>query len=210
MSIRFFDQDGLDIDEATQRRIERLYHREEFRRALAPDIGDIGFPGRALEHYTSALVDSLDAGPVDVSAIAGAGFKLVLDYSFGTTSFVMPNVLAKLGAEVLVVNPYASTAAVMASDRASAAKHVAGLVTASGAHLGAVLDPGGELVVLVDDEGRVLTDDEALLVLLNLVTVDRRSRSRGLPTGCCAQSCRERVCASRESTSSGRSFRPRT
>jgi mannose-1-phosphate guanylyltransferase/phosphomannomutase len=170
VSIRFFDQGGLDIDEATQRRIERLYHREEFRRALAPDIGDIGFPGRALEHYTSSLVDSLDAGPVGVSAIAGAGFKLVLDYSFGTTSFVMPNVLAKLGAEVLVVNPYASTAAVMASDRVSAAKRVAELVTASGAHLGAVLDAGGEFVVLVDDAGRVLTDDEALLILLNLVT----------------------------------------
>jgi mannose-1-phosphate guanylyltransferase / phosphomannomutase len=167
--IRFFDQGGLDIDENTQRRIERLYHREEFRRALAPDIGEIGFPGRALEHYTSALVDSLDSGPVGVSAIASAGFKLVLDYSFGTSSFVMPNVLAKLGAEVLVVNPFAATAAVMASDRAAAAKHVADLVTASGAHLGAVLDPGGELLVLVDDEGRTLTDDEALLVLLALV-----------------------------------------
>ena len=166
-----------------RRRIERLYHREEFRRALAPDIGDIGFPGRALEHYTSALVDSLDAGPVGVSAIAGAGFKLVLDYSFGTTSFVMPNVLAKLGAEVLVVNPYASTAAVMASDRSAAAKHVADLVTASGAHLGAVLDPGGELVVLVDDEGRVLTDDEALLVLLDLGDRDRGARRAGLPAG---------------------------
>jgi mannose-1-phosphate guanylyltransferase / phosphomannomutase len=170
VNIRFFDQAGLDIDEGTQRRIERLYHREEFRRALAPDIGDIGFPGRALEHYTSGLVDSFSADPAGIDVISKAEFKLVLDYSFGTTSFVMPNVLAKLGAEVLVVNPYASTAAVMASDPSSAAKHVAGLVTASGAHLGAVLDPGGETLVLVDDEGRVLTDDEALLVLLNLVT----------------------------------------
>ena len=35
---------------------------------------------------------------------------MVLDYAYGSASFVMPNVLAKLGAEVLVVNPYAPTA----------------------------------------------------------------------------------------------------
>ena len=47
---------------------------------------------------------------VDADAISGAGFKVVLDYAYGSTSFVMPNVLAKLGADVLAVNPYAATA----------------------------------------------------------------------------------------------------
>jgi mannose-1-phosphate guanylyltransferase / phosphomannomutase len=176
--IRFFDERGLDIDESTQRRVERLYQREEFRRALTPDIGEIGFPGRALEHYTSVLVESLESGPTGVSEIASAGFKLVLDYSFGTTSFVMPNVLAKLGAEVLVVNPYASTSAVVGNDREISARRVADLVTASGAHLGAVFDPSGELLTLVDDEGKVLTNDEALLVFLTLVAANAAPGSR--------------------------------
>ncbi|HTT87774.1 MAG TPA: hypothetical protein VMF60_10420, partial [Acidimicrobiales bacterium] len=162
--IRFFDQDGIDVAESTQRKIERLYHREEFRLALASEIGDIEFPPRALELYAAALMDA-----VDVDAIAAAAFKLVLDYSYGTSSFVMPNVLAKLGAEVLGVNPYAATAAVVSNDRAASASHVADLVRASGAHVGAVVDPGGEHLTLVDGDGRVLTDDEALLVLLDLV-----------------------------------------
>ena len=106
MVLRFFDEDGIDVDEATQRKIERLYHREDFRRVLAREIGDIGFPPRTLEHYTAALIDS-----VDLSSARTAGLKLVLDYSYGTASFVMPNLLAKLEAEVLVVNPYANTAA---------------------------------------------------------------------------------------------------
>ncbi|MGH9297802.1 MAG: sugar phosphate nucleotidyltransferase, partial [Acidimicrobiales bacterium] len=158
--IRFFDQDGIDIAEPAQRKIERLYHREEFRRALASEIGDIGYAPRALELYTAALIDT-----VDVNTIARFGFKIVLDYSFGTASFVMPNVLAKLGAEVLVVNPYAATAAVVSSDRQASAQHVAGLVRASGAHLGAVIDASGEQITLVDDEGRTLSDDQALLLL---------------------------------------------
>jgi mannose-1-phosphate guanylyltransferase/phosphomannomutase len=174
--LRFFDRDGIDVAESTQRKIERLYYREEFRRALASDIGDIGFPPRTLELYTVALVDT-----VDVHAVADAAFKIVLDYSFGTSSFVMPNVLAKLGAEVLVVNPYASTAAVMSSDRRAAAANVAELVRASGAHLGAVIDPGGERLTLVDDEGRVVSDDEALVLLLSLVVADHPGAAVALP-----------------------------
>ena len=184
--LSFFDQDGIDVAEATQRKIERLYHREEFRRALASDIGDIGFPPRTLELYTAALIDT-----VDVDTLADAAFKIVLDYSFGTTSFVMPNVLSKLGAEVLAVNPYASTSAVMAADRRAAAANVARLVQASGAHLGAVIDPGGERLMLVDDEGRVLSDDEALLLLLRLVVAGSPGAAVALPVA--APSAAERL-----------------
>jgi mannose-1-phosphate guanylyltransferase / phosphomannomutase len=163
--LRFFDKDGIDVDEGVQRKIERLYYREDFRRVLAREIGDIGFPPRALEYYTAALVDS-----VDLSGAREADLKLVLDYSFGTASFVMPNLLAKLEAEVLVVNPYANTAGALSFDRQASANHVAQLVRASGASLGAVIDPGGEHVTIVDDEGHCLSDDEALLTLLTLVT----------------------------------------
>ncbi len=186
--IRFFDQDGIDVAEGTQRKIERLYHREEFRRALASEIGDIGFPPRALEFYTAALGNA-----VDTDTIAQAGFKLVLDYSFGTSSFVMPNVLAKLGAEVLVVNPYAATAAVMTRDRVAAAQGVADLVQASGAHLGAVIDPDGEHITLIDDEGRILSDDESLLVLLELVVRATPGARVAMPVA--APSAVEAICA---------------
>ena len=45
-----------------------------------------------------------------------------------------------------------------------------------------MLDPGGETVVLVDDEGRVLSNDEALLVLLTLVSGTAGPGAAGLPT----------------------------
>ena len=64
VEIRFLDEKGADIDEGTQRKIERLLYREDFRRAFAGDIGDIGFPPRAMEYYTAALERSVDARPV--------------------------------------------------------------------------------------------------------------------------------------------------
>jgi len=162
---RFFDANGLDITEDTQRKIERLLTREDFRRVFASEIGDIGFPPRALEQYTAALEET-----IDVEVLQAAGFKLVVDYGYGSTSFVMPNVLAKLGADVLGFNPYASTAGAMEFNRQVHAEEVASLVRASGAQIGAVLDPDGEHLTLVDDEGRILDDPTTLLAFVSLVS----------------------------------------
>jgi mannose-1-phosphate guanylyltransferase/phosphomannomutase len=163
--IRFFDTMGTDLSEDAQRKIERLFLREDFRRVFPAEIGDIGFPPRALEQYTAALEST-----VDVESIRAAKFKVVVDYAFGSTAFVMPNVLAKLGADVLGVNPYASTAGMLDYDRDRHAQHVAALVGASGAHLGAVLDPDGEHLTLIDDAGHILSNEQALLALLTLVS----------------------------------------
>jgi mannose-1-phosphate guanylyltransferase / phosphomannomutase len=176
--IRFLDAEGLDVNEDVQRKIERLYHREDFRRAWAADMGDIGFPSRALDHYTDALMASVDTG-----AIRSVGFKIVLDYAFGAASFVMPNVLAKLGADVLAVNPYAATARASTFDRWASAARVGELVRASGAHLGAVIDPGGEHLTVVDDSGAVLSDDDALYTLLSLVLATTDSPVVAVPVG---------------------------
>src|SRR5206468_11956923 len=55
--IRFFDDLGTDISEASARKIERTFYREDFRRVFPGDIGDIGFPPRSIEYYTQSIVD---------------------------------------------------------------------------------------------------------------------------------------------------------
>jgi mannose-1-phosphate guanylyltransferase/phosphomannomutase len=175
--IRFFDSGGIDISEATQKKIERLFYREDFRRSLAGEIGDLRFPVRTAEFYTAVLMEH-----IDVEAVRSAGFKVVLDYAYGAASFVMPNVLSKLGAEVLSVNPYASTRQSLTFDRWEHAAKVSELVRASGAHLGAVIDTDGEFITLVDNNGHILTDDEGLMALLYLVLADADRRGGPPPT----------------------------
>ena len=46
----------------------------------------------------------------------------MLDYAYGAASLVMPSVLAKLGADVLVVNPLVSTVGMLGFDRDGAAR----------------------------------------------------------------------------------------
>jgi mannose-1-phosphate guanylyltransferase/phosphomannomutase len=90
----------------------------------------------------------------------------------------MPNVLSKLGADVLAMNPYASTLGVLSFDRDARAAAVADVVRASGAHVGVVLDPDGERVTFIDDEGDVVSDVEALLAFVTMIGSIRESGVR--------------------------------
>jgi mannose-1-phosphate guanylyltransferase/phosphomannomutase len=164
VEIRFFDRDGRDIDPSIERKIERLLYREDFRRAFGGDIGDITFPPRSLEFYTAALEQA-----VDIGRVRERSFKIVLDYSFGAVSVVMPNLLTKLGAEVLGVNPFASTLAATAAVGDAQVARVADLVRASGSDLGYVIDPDGELCTVIDDAGRILGSEELLLAISALL-----------------------------------------
>jgi phosphomannomutase len=89
--------------------------------------------------------------------------------AFGATSFVMPLVLGRLGAEVLSVNLFAATYEPVVYDRWEHARSVAALVSAAGAHLGAVLFPDGERLSPVDDKGKALSDTEGVLAMLSLI-----------------------------------------
>jgi mannose-1-phosphate guanylyltransferase/phosphomannomutase len=107
----------------------------------------------------------------------------------------MPNILSKLDADVLAVNPFASTRGVMSWDRGEHAASVATLVRAAGASLGAVIDPDGEHLALVDDTGHVLSDDEALLAYVVLVSGHLEDRCIALPLS--ATSHADRLAAER-------------
>jgi mannose-1-phosphate guanylyltransferase / phosphomannomutase len=166
VEIRFFDSHGADIDDFAQRKIERLHYREDFRRAFAGDIGEIIFPPRPMEFYTAALTRS-----VDIDAIANRKFKVVLDYSFGAAASVMPNVLAKIGADVLSVNPYASTAYATeaAEELGPRVERLSNIVRSSGT------------ATFIDDRGDALTPERTLLVLVSLVSQVRPGARIALP-----------------------------
>jgi mannose-1-phosphate guanylyltransferase/phosphomannomutase len=68
-------------------------------------------------------------------------------------------------------------------DLATSAARVVRSVRSSGADLGAVIDAGGEHLILVDGTGRVLSNDEALMVFLELVTAPEGAVVHGTAHG---------------------------
>jgi mannose-1-phosphate guanylyltransferase / phosphomannomutase len=178
IDIMFMDADGADLSQSAQRKLERVFSRQEFRRAFPGEIAELTYPPRVVEAYTHELLRC-----VDMTGVSGAGLRVVADCAGGTTSLVMPGLLGKIGVDVLTVNgrldessPTQSLAAVRAD-----LHRLGELVSSSGAAFGVRFDPVGERIAIVDDKGALVTEDRALLVVLDLIAAERRAGRVALP-----------------------------
>jgi mannose-1-phosphate guanylyltransferase/phosphomannomutase len=178
IEIRFFDAKGADIDEGAQRAIERVYFREDARRAFPDEIGGLRFPPRALEFYQTGLLAT-----VDLDAIAAARSKAVVDCAFGATALVLPGILGRLGGDILTVNAYVDENRTTRTDdeRHEKVDELATLVRASRATFGALFDPLGERIQLVLEGGVPIPTERAILLLMDLVCERKGSGTVVLP-----------------------------
>ena len=202
---------GATSIRACSGKIERLLYREDYRRAFGGDIGDIVFPPRSLEFYSAGL-----ERVVDIDRMRTRAFKLVVDYSFGAASIVMPSLLDRLGADVLAVNPFASTSSATstAEVRDAQVARIAELVRVSGSDLGIRGRPRRrDSRTFVDDAGHVLDGEELLLAIVSLIAEAVPDASVAVPVNVTsavdesARRARERWCA--RSSGARASWRPR-
>lgn len=178
IDIVFLDSDGADLSPGDQRKLERVFSRQEFRRAFPGEIAELTFPARTLDTYTQELLRT-----VDVSGVREADLKIVVDTSGGAATLVLPPLLGRLGVDVLTVNgkldetsPTGTLAAHMRD-----MERLGDLVAGSRAAFGVKFDHVGERISVVDETGSLIHDDRALLVLLDLVAAERRSGRIALP-----------------------------
>lgn len=163
VEIRFFAPDGTDIAEAAQRKIERNFAKEDFRRALYDEMGEIFYPPRAAEFYVNGLIEA-----IDTDSINAANPKVVLDYAYGSASLVFPEVLSRVEADVLAINPY-TTERTRAFQPEADLIRLGELVRTSGSAFGMAIDDAGETAVLLDDFGRIVMPDQQTLLYVQLM-----------------------------------------
>ncbi|MFF9646701.1 sugar phosphate nucleotidyltransferase [Kitasatospora aureofaciens] len=178
LDILFFDERGADLSQAGQRKLDRVYARQEYRRAFPGEIGDLTFPSSVFDSYAGNLLRT-----VDTTGVREAGLKVVVDTAHGSAGLVLPSILGRLGVEALTVSTGLDEARPTedAETRRAGLARLGELVASSRAAFGVRFDPVGERVAFVDELGRVIDDDRALLVLLDLVAAERRSGQVALP-----------------------------
>ena len=62
VEIRLFDGDGADLSEADQRKIDRVFFREDYRRPGPHKLGELEFPPHLVERYVSGFIGKLEPG----------------------------------------------------------------------------------------------------------------------------------------------------
>jgi mannose-1-phosphate guanylyltransferase/phosphomannomutase len=178
LDIVFLDGNGADLSQGAQRKLERVFYREEFRRAFPGEIAELTFPSRTMEQYTQELLRC-----VDCSGIREARLKVVVDTAGGSAALVLPTLLGRLGVDVLTINNQLDEAYTTESlaDHMRGIERLGELVNASKAAFGVRFDHAGERLALVDERGVLIHDDRALLVILDLVAAERRRGTVVLP-----------------------------
>jgi mannose-1-phosphate guanylyltransferase/phosphomannomutase len=177
VQIKFFEQPGIQLSPAMQKEMEKNFTRGELRRASFGDIGTISYPARVRESYAQDLLDGLD-----VEAIRGRGFRLVVDYGFSAASYVLPLLLGPLGVEAVSAHGFTTdrtdTGAALLREAIGQVKQ---LVPAVGADLGAILDRAAERLYLVDERGREVPVEQSLLLFLRLIGSNGRRGKLAFP-----------------------------
>ncbi|HEX7083478.1 MAG TPA: sugar phosphate nucleotidyltransferase [Gaiellaceae bacterium] len=164
VQIRLFEHPGISLSESLRKEIDKHYTRQELRRVPYAEVGSITYPARAREGYAADLL-----GGLDVPAIQQRGFRIVVDYGYSASSFVLPLVLGPLGVEAVTAHAFESDSAgnpVQLHETIGQAKR---LVAAVNADLGAVFDRSAERLYLIDERGREVPVDQALLLYVRLL-----------------------------------------
>ncbi|WP_184583498.1 mannose-1-phosphate guanyltransferase [Lipingzhangella halophila] len=178
VDIIFFDDRGADLSPAAQRKLERVFSRGEYRRAFPGEIAELTFPSRGVENYAYELLRQ-----VDTSGVEDSGLKVVVDCAGGTPSLLLPALLGRIGVEVLTVNNRlneASPTDTLAKQMRDL-QRLGELVSSSRADFGVRFDPVGERLSIVDENGELVDNERALLVVLDLVAAERRRGRVALP-----------------------------
>jgi mannose-1-phosphate guanylyltransferase / phosphomannomutase len=166
VDIKIFDHSGLDINKTTERKLENLFFREDFRRVYLDEIGAIDVLsnndvlGRYLEGFKKV---------VDHETVRKRKYQLVVDYAHGSTTQLLPKILIDLGCEVVVLNSSTDVATARSIDELGKdMERLATISSALNADIGIRLDPSGERISVVDDRGRILDGMKLLAVMASL------------------------------------------
>src|SRR5499427_2686880 len=178
IDIIFFDERGADLSQAACRKLERVFSRQEYRRAFPGEIAGLVYPPRVVESYAAELLRC-----VDMSGVQDAGLKVVLDCADGTAALVLPSLLGPIDVEVLTLNNRLNEEAptqTLAELRAGM-QRLAEQVASSRAAFGVRFDQVGERIQIVNDKGAMISEDRALLVVLDLIAAERKTGRVALP-----------------------------
>jgi mannose-1-phosphate guanylyltransferase/phosphomannomutase len=176
VQIRLFERPGVAISVPMQKEVEKHFIRQELRRVPFGAVGTVVYPARARESYASDLLADLD-----VEAIRAHEFRIIVDYGYSAGSYVLPLVLGPLGVEAITAHAFESDSGAAPVRIAETVDQARRLVPAVEATFGAVFDRSAERLFLIDETGREIRPDQALLLYLHLISLNGGSGSIAVP-----------------------------
>lgn len=206
LEVRFFDKNGLDIAPWEQKKIERLYFREEFRRAFFDEVGEIIYPPRPLEYYSAALQEAITE-----SGLQGNWRKVVADMGCGAAALIFPQVAQGWNLNLIALNPVVDVESTPACGDSTpeSIELLRRTCELFGADFGVQFDRGAERVKFLLPEVGLIDTDTALHFVVDIWCRTRGDVAGAIAVPLTASQVVDRIAAShgREVIRPGRSRR---
>ena len=164
--IHFYDSSGLDLPTGTGKSIERIFYREDFRRAHFNEPGEIIPMPYLFEFYREAYLKALD-----IDRIKARKFKSVIDFSHGSTALDFPEILNSLDVDFVTLNAYIDYLRLSKTEEEidMALSRLSTIVKTLKADTGFYLFPNGERLMVIDESGTVHRGLDLVLLISALV-----------------------------------------
>jgi phosphoglucosamine mutase len=152
--IKFFAANGYKLADELEDEVERLVESGEGPRPSGRDLGRISGAEGAEQRYLGHLVDAA-GGRLE-------GLRVVVDCANGAASVLGPEVLRRLGADVVPIHDRPDGWNINAGCGATRPEVVAAAVVDAGADAGVALDGDADRAIFADAKGRVIDGDQVL------------------------------------------------
>lgn len=178
VDIRFMDMEGMNQSRVNERSIERIFFREDFRRAYLDEIGRIEYAPRPVENYLTDFYEHIDQ-----PRLRSASMSVVVDYSHSQSSGILPKIFSNLGIEHFPLNALQdeNKLAVLQDQFHAHLRRMAQIIGVVKADVGVKLDVGGEKIFVVDETGQILDDITTALLMAELCFYAYPDQTLALP-----------------------------
>ena len=161
--IEFFDEHGINISKAKEKKIEGAYFKEDLRRVPIPEIGKVSYASQIIETYSQTFETQLN-----VEAIRHSGSRIVIDYIYGVSGAILPQILVKFGCDAVVLNASLRETAISSDEREVLLSQLGKVVEALQGNLGVQVSANGEQFILVDEAGSPIRGESLTALMVNM------------------------------------------
>jgi mannose-1-phosphate guanylyltransferase / phosphomannomutase len=175
VDIKFFDRRGLDLDKATERKVEGLFFREDFRRVYLDDVGRIDYGPDVEQRYNADYLRHLNVEAVQNSVKYN---RIAVDYGNSSASFILPTLLGKLNADVVALNAVVQEQSLYQTPEQfeDSMDRLGAITRTLNAAFGVRIDSGGERIYFTDEMGRRVEPLRALAAVTDLALAQHREQ----------------------------------
>lgn len=166
--ILFYDESGLPINSGVEKSCERIFFRENFRRVSNDELGSIYETESLANDYLASVVST-----IDLEAIRSSNPKVVVDLLFGNTSIIYPAIVNNLGIDNVILDAYFDDRKLskLSTHIQEAKDNISQIIRSLKMDAGFMIYPHGKRLDIFTDEGRIVSGDQALLLMLRLLDI---------------------------------------